>query len=167
MVLYDLILWFFIYSIFGWCYETTFCSIEAGHFVERGFFYGPYLPIYGFGAIFLILLFHKKMNKLCLFFYSMLITTALEYFTSWILEVIFHKTWWNYTNYTIQLNGRICLVASILFGTLGVLLINYIQPLLKRLTDKLSKKLKIYLSSFGTILLLCDFIFSILKAFSA
>lgn len=164
MILYDLVLWFFIYSICGWGYETIYCSIQAGEFVKRGFFYGPYLPIYGFGAVFLILLLHKRMTKISLFFYSMVVTTALEYLTSWVLELIFHKTWWDYTNYTIQLHGRICLLASLLFGILGVVLINYIQPYIKRLTDKISKHTKIILAFVGSITLVTDFIFSIFKA---
>lgn len=165
MALYDMIIWFFVYSMFGWCYETIFCSIEAAAWVNRGFFFGPYLPIYGFGSIFVILLLHKKTKKYQQFFLSMVVTTALEYATSWLLELIFNKRWWDYQNYTIQLNGRICLLASLLFGILGVIIINYIQPNIKRFTDRFSKKLKIILASLLSATLLTDFIFSVIKAF--
>ncbi|MDD5935235.1 MAG: putative ABC transporter permease [Clostridiales bacterium] len=165
MVLYDTILWFFIYSIYGWCYETIYCSIEAGEFVKRGFFYGPYLPIYGFGAIFVIILLHKQMSKPKQFLLSMVVTTALEYTASWLLEIIFHKTWWDYTNYNIQLNGRICLLGSLLFGFLGVVLINYIQPRVKHFTDRFSKSLKVKIAGSAILILLTDFVFSVIRAF--
>lgn len=165
MVLCDMILWFFIYSIYGWCYETIYCSIEAGELVKRGFSYGPYLPIYGFGAIFVIVLLRKPMTKLSQFLFSMIVTTALEYTVSWVLEVIFDKKWWDYTNYTIQLNGRICLLGSLLFGFLGVVLINYIHPKVKQLTNKISKPLKTKVALAGVTLLLTDFVFSVIHAF--
>ena len=164
MILIDYVIWFFIYSICGWGYETIYCSIQAGEFVKRGFSNGPYLPIYGFGAVFLILLLRKHMTKISLFFYSMIVTTILEYFTSWLLELIFHKTWWDYTNYTLQLNGRICLLAALLFGILGVVLINYIQPRIKWLTDKIPSPTKFTLAIVCTIILCTDFVFSIFKA---
>lgn len=162
MALYDMVFWFFMYSTYGWCYETIFCSIQNGTFINRGFLFGPYLPIYGFGAIFVILLLHKKMNKMKQFLLSMVVTTALEYVTSYLLEVIFDKTWWNYNNYTIQLHGRICLQASLLFGVLSVLLINYIHPYVKKLTDKISKKVKIMVSIALACGILTDFLFSVI-----
>ncbi len=164
MVLYDLVLWFFIYSIYGWIYETIFCSIQSGYFVERGFFYGPYLPIYGFGALFVIILLHRRMTRLQQFLLSLIVTTALEYATSYILEVIFHKTWWDYTNYYFQLNGRICLLAALLFGVLGVLLINYVHPFVKKRTDKITRHTKIILSSSFASILFIDFLYSVIKA---
>ena len=166
MVLCDLVLWFFIYSAYGWVYETIFCSFQAGEFADRGFFYGPYLPIYGFGALFVIFLLHRRMTKLQQFILSLTVTTALEYATSYLLEVIFHKTWWNYTNYYFQLNGRICLVAALLFGVLGVLLINYIHPFVKKKTDKITKHMKIILSTSFVSILFVDFLFSLTKALS-
>jgi uncharacterized membrane protein len=161
MALYDFVLWFFVYSAYGWCYETIFCSLQADKFVNRGFFFGPYLPIYGFGALFVIILLHKRMSKIHQFILSLIVTTALEYITSYLLEVIFHRTWWNYNNYPFQLHGRICLLASILFGFLGVLLINYIQPRVKKLTDKTSKRTKIILSSTLLSGICVDLLFSV------
>lgn len=164
MVLYDLVLWFFIYSAYGWLYETIFCSFQSGYLVERGFFYGPYLPIYGFGALFVIFLLNRRMNRLQQFLLSLTVTTALEYATSYLLEVIFHKTWWDYTNYYFNLNGRICLLAALLFGVLGVLLINYIHPFVKTRTDKIRRHTKIILASSLASILFIDFLCSITKA---
>lgn len=156
-------IWLFIYSLFGWCYETIVCSIQAGELVKRGFLFGPYLPIYGFGALLIILCLHKRMNKANLFLLSMLVTTALEYATSWVLEILFNRRWWDYSNYTIQLNGRICLLASLLFGTLGVLLVRFIHPRLKYRTDLIPKKIRAICASFLFVGMSFDFIFSIIR----
>lgn len=155
-------IWLFIYSLFGWCYETIVCSLQAGELVKRGFLFGPYLPIYGFGALLIILCLHKCMNKANLFLSGMLVTTALEYATSWVLEMLFHRRWWDYSNYTLQLNGRVCLLASLLFGVLGVLLVKYIHPRLKRRTDQIPMKIRIVCASLLFIGMSTDFVFSIL-----
>lgn len=164
MVLYDMVLWFFVYSVYGWCYETIFCSIQKGSFVNRGFLFGPYLPIYGFGALFVIFLLHANMNKIHQFFLCMVVTSVLEYLTSYLLEVIFDRKWWNYNNYTLQLNGRICLLASLLFGILGVLLINYFHPRVKNITNNISIRKKLITSSVLACGLFIDFIFSVFGA---
>ena len=156
-------IWLFVYSLFGWCYETIVCSIQAGRLVNRGFLFGPYLPIYGFGALLIILCLHKRMHKANLFLFSMLVTTALEYATSWILEVLFDRRWWDYSNYQIQLNGRICLVASLLFGILGVLLVKYIHPSLKKRTDAIPTNLRIGIAAVLFTVMSTDFIFSVLQ----
>lgn len=166
MVFVNLVLWFTIYSVVGWCYESLFCSIQAQELVNRGFLFGPYLPIYGFGAIFLILLLHKHMNNISLFFIAFFVTTAFEYSTSWLMEVIFHKTWWDYTNYALQLNGRVCLLASILFGLFGIVLVKKIHPVVQKLTDRLSNKTKVISASIISCILFVDFVFSILHTCS-
>ena len=158
----DLVLWFFIYSAFGWSYETVFCSIQAGEFVNRGFLFGPYLPIYGFGALFVIAVLHNKKNIVNLFVTSLVLTTALEYVTSWFLELVFKRKWWDYSNYTLQLNGRICLLASLLFGFLGVALIRWIHPHLKAFTHRLSQKVRIVIASLLTIGGSVDLIYSLI-----
>ncbi len=155
-------IWLFAYSLIGWCYETIVCSIQAGQLVKRGFLFGPYLPIYGFGALFIILFLHKRMNRANLFLFSMLVSTALEYATSWVLEMLFDRKWWDYSNYTIQLNGRVCLLASLLFGALGVLLVKYIHPRLKLRTDQIPMKIRIFCAAFLFVGMSTDFILSVI-----
>lgn len=83
-------LWFFLYSLLGWVYETTLCSISQRKFVNRGFLNGPYCPIYGAGALLVILLFGKMTNPFQLFLCSAVVTCALEYLTSYGMEKLFH-----------------------------------------------------------------------------
>ena len=84
------ILYFFIFSVFGWIMETVFSFIVLGHFTNRGFLYGPLCPIYGWGAIILIIFLSKyKDNDIKLFTYSAVIFSVFEFFVSYLLEALF------------------------------------------------------------------------------
>ena len=92
-------LWLITYSFFGWVYESILCSITSGTLVNRGFLNGPLCPIYGFGALTIILAFWQEpdISVWNLFFSSMVLTCTLEYVTSWAMEKLFHARWWDYS----------------------------------------------------------------------
>lgn len=136
------LLYFFIYSIIGWIIEVVNCSILNRKFTMRGFLIGPYCPIYGFGAIFMILLLEKYSGDLLvLFVIGSFIACFIEYIGSFILEKIFNIRWWDYSNKKFNLNGRISLETGFLFGILSIILINYIHPLIDTYLLKLSSDL--------------------------
>jgi uncharacterized membrane protein len=94
-----LFLFFFAYSILGYFCEVVYISLYIKKFKNTGFLFGPYLPIYGFGAIFVVALLKPFQNYWYLvFILGIAITTALEYFTSLILEKVFQKRWWDYSS---------------------------------------------------------------------
>lgn len=129
--LYYLFFYFIIFSFLGWLMETVRVSLKNGQFVNRGFANGPYCPIYGFGMCFVIVfLSGLKSNIPALFMCGMLLTTALEYFTSYMLEMIFKAKWWDYSYKKFNLKGRICLDISIAWGILSVIMIELVVPLL-------------------------------------
>ena len=120
---------FLFYSFLGWVCETTFCSIAARKFINRGFLSGPFCPIYGFGAVAVLLLFSQFRNSLIeLFVFSTIVTSALEYLTSFLLEKLFHLSLWDYSERNWNINGRICLRNSLLFGLMSVLMVQVIHP---------------------------------------
>lgn len=120
---------FLIYSFFGWICETLFCSLAARKFINRGFLSGPFCPIYGFGAMMILLLFSGLRDHiLLLFLCSVVGTSALEYLTSLILEKVFHLSLWDYSQRRWNLHGRICLCNSLLFGIMSLLMIKVIHP---------------------------------------
>ncbi|MFV0484680.1 MAG: putative ABC transporter permease [Candidatus Saccharimonadales bacterium] len=121
---------FLLYSIIGWIAETIVCSIEEKKFVNRGFLNGPYCPIYGVGAISMVLILGSIQNIVVLFLISIILTSALEYFTSWIMEKLFNARWWDYSHRFLNINGRICIANSLIFGVLSVVVIKIIQPTL-------------------------------------
>lgn len=127
-------LYFIIYSFFGWVCECMYCSLPAKKFINRGFLRGPYCPIYGCGAVCIILLLEPYTgNALLVFCLGVVITSALEYITSWAMEALFHTKWWDYSKRFANINGRICLRNSILFGILCLVVMYIVHPLTKDL----------------------------------
>lgn len=123
-------LYLFIYSVLGWICEVVYCRIVHGNWTNRGFLSGPYCPIYGFGGLFIVLLLSPfTSNPLLVFLLSILVTTTLEYITSFLMEKIFNAKWWDYSNEFLNINGRVCLATAIPFGILGVLVMYFIHPL--------------------------------------
>ena len=118
------------YSFAGWCGEMVYCSIGQRKLCEkRGFLNGPICPIYGHGAlVVLIVLRGGCESPVATFFLGALLTSAVEYITSYAMEKLFHMRWWDYSRYRFQLNGRICLLNSSLFGLASVVLCHGIGP---------------------------------------
>ncbi|MDK2899338.1 MAG: hypothetical protein PWQ10_525 [Patescibacteria group bacterium] len=122
---------FLIYAIIGWCLEVITATINTGKFVNRGFLNGPYCPIYGVGVIgVLILLTPIKDSLPLLFVSSLIITTALELITGYLLKKIFNQKWWDYSKENFNFFGYICLKSSILWGLACVLVFYVVQPII-------------------------------------
>lgn len=121
--------YFAFYSFFGWLCETAYCSLIQRRFINRGFLNGPFCPIYGFGAICVLLLLSRYSDDLlALFVLSVAATGVIEYMTSVLLEKIFHLSLWDYTERKWNVNGRVCLANAVLFGLLSVLMVKVIHP---------------------------------------
>lgn len=127
-------LYFAIYSVLGWVCETVYCSVIQRKFVNRGFLNGPVCPIYGVGAVLVIFLLQPAAGNIVLLFVSgLVVTTVLEYLTSVLLEKLFHMKWWDYSQFKLQINGRVCLLNSMMFGTLSVFVMLVLHPRVKNL----------------------------------
>ncbi|MBO5137502.1 MAG: putative ABC transporter permease [Spirochaetaceae bacterium] len=125
---------FLIYSFIGWLWETSFCSIKEGRFINRGFLHGPLCPVYGFGGMLVLYLLEPLSGTwIPLFLAAMVVTSLLEYFTSWILETLFHTKWWDYSNEKFNLNGRIFLGGALCFGAMGTLISHFVHPFLEKI----------------------------------
>ena len=131
-------LWLMIYSIIGWVYESTICSIGHRKLINRGFLNGPYCPIYGTGAVLVLLVLGKIQNPVLLFFAGAVLTCSLEYFTSWLMEKLFHARWWDYSKRKFNIGGRVCLIGAVVFGAFSVVLVLFLHPWVKSLTDRLT-----------------------------
>lgn len=131
-------LWLITYSFIGWVYESIICSIDGKKLVNRGFLNGPLCPVYGFGAIIMILVLDQRTeNIFVLFFAGMLITSTVEYITALLLEKLFKAKWWDYSNYRFNIQGRVFLLGALVFGVMSVLLIKYTHPLVKGIYNQL------------------------------
>ena len=127
--IYDLLYCFMIYSVAGWCTEVIFATIRHGKFVNRGMLHGAYCPIYGFGLIIVIIcLTPIKDSWVVLFVASAVLTTLLEFITGFVLDKIFHRRWWDYSNKKFNIKGYICPQFSVIWGAACVLILKVIQP---------------------------------------
>lgn len=160
----NFILYFFIYGVIGWITEVIFCLIVDKEVVNRGFLKGPICPIYGVGAIFVLLLLEQFKGRIgVIFILGILIATVIEYLTSCVLESIFQTKWWDYSNNKFNINGRVCLFNSLLFGVLAVFLVEIIHPFLCKIVDTAPRELIIII----TIILLMVLVIDLVKSIKA
>lgn len=144
--------------------EVSFQAVKTGRFINRGFLNGPLCPIYGFGALGVIYFLTDigKTNKLVLFFGSVFIATALELVGGFLLEKIFHKKWWDYSEMRFNLGGYICLEFSILWGLACFVLYEAVHPLIQRLFAFLNPKFIFYIDIILLIIFAVDMVQTIL-----
>lgn len=127
---------FTIYSFLGWLCESIFCSFLFKKWTNRGFLNGPFCPVYGVGGLLITSLLHPftvfppYVEIPLVFVAGTVLTTTLEFITGWLLETMFHTTWWDYSHNRFNYKGRICLLNSILFGLLCLVTMLLLHPLL-------------------------------------
>lgn len=120
------LLFFYFYCFLGWVWETCYVSVLKAKWVNRGFMRGPFLPIYGSGAV-VILIFTLpfRTNAGLVFVVGMASATLLEYFTGVAMENLFHVRYWDYSSKPLNLNGHICMLSSLTWGVFSVILTLY------------------------------------------
>ncbi|WFR59875.1 cardiolipin synthase [Anaerocolumna sp. AGMB13025] len=154
---FDIFYNFIIYSFLGWIYESTFVSITKKSWVNRGFLNGPIIPIYGAGATMVYIVFWRYRNQYLLIFTGgMVLATLLEYITSLLMEQLFHAKWWDYSDKKFNVNGRICLAASLFWGVLSLIMTELLQPAMVKLLDAIPKEYGTYAGYVIITLLLSD-----------
>lgn len=159
--MYNICLYFFMfyfYSIFGWLIECINCTIEQKKITyNRGFLIGTYCPIYGFGAMYMYFFLNHYYNEpITLFVMAVVGTSIIEYVTSYLMEKIFKARWWDYSHMKFNLEGRICLKNSFLFGVLGLMYIYIINPPFMLIVKKIPKTVLIIISIILFITFLID-----------
>ena len=117
------LLFFYIYCFFGWCFESTYVSLRKHRFVNRGFLHSPLLPIYGSGAVVMLLVTLRiRSYAVLMFFAGMIGATALELVVGLVMEAVFEVKYWDYSNQKFNYKGVICLSSSLCWGLFTVLL---------------------------------------------
>lgn len=115
---------FYFYCIFGWCFESAYVSLKSRHLVNRGFLKGPWLPLYGSGAILVLwLTLPFQETPVLVYLVGALGATVLEFFTGEAMVRLFKVRYWDYSNQKIQYKGHICLSSSIAWGFLSLLMV--------------------------------------------
>lgn len=157
-----LLAYFVIYSFLGFVVETIFGMLTKGVIESRkSCFYGPFCCIYGLGAAIMIPGLKKfKRSNWTLFIAGAIEGSVIEYVVGWIGEVIFQIKWWDYSNMPFNIHGRICILFSVFWGLLALVLIRLINPYIEILIDKIPKKIFNVTTIILTIFLLFDLLFT-------
>ncbi|MBR3532608.1 MAG: DUF975 family protein [Clostridiales bacterium] len=137
----DFIIMFYTFCLVGWIWEVSYHLVKDHLFFNRGFLYGPWLPIYGFGGVFIIFFLNRfKDNKPKLFVSAMILCGILEYLTSFILEFFYNASYWDYKTMFINLNGRVCIAGLLAFALGGFLGVYLLGPMIRRCLDHIGPK---------------------------
>lgn len=157
----SLLLMFFVASIVGWIWEVGLHLFQYGEFVNRGTLHGPWLHIYGWGLVLLLILLKKFRNKPILtFLLAILICGTLEYATGWYLETFKNARYWDYDGFFLNLHGRICLEGLIVFGLGGCSFIYFAAPFLDSLFNRIPKKIRTLFCILLSFFYIVDFVYS-------
>lgn len=152
-----LVFFFFLASIGGFLWEVLIFLVKDGRFANRGFLYGPWLPVYGVVAILFSLLLGKKKNQpVTVFLLSLLVGTLLELVTGWFLNTVWNLRYWDYTGYLLDFRGYICLFSALGFGIAGVLWVCLLAGRCEKLWLWLPPRFCRVLNTLLFLLFLCD-----------
>lgn len=156
-----LVLIFMVGAVVGYIYEVIFCLIQDHQLVNRGVLYGPYLPIYGAGAVLIYLLKPLKKHPVLFFISVMLTTGILEYVIGLYCLKINHTKLWDYTGLFLNIQGLVCLRSVVSFGIGGLILIYIVDPLLEKIVLKMKQNTKLAICSTFILIFITDIILSI------
>ena len=156
--IYELILYFFLYSFLGWCTEIAYAAVRHKKFMNRGFLNGPFCPVYGFGMVLVLIFFGPELDSfLFLALGCGAVAVVLEFFTGALMERVFHCKWWDYSGYKSNLGGYVCLPFSCLWGIAAAACITFLQPWLRQLFELLPLWVERTAAIVLSILCLLDF----------
>ena len=157
---YYFILYFAFHSFIGWIGEVMYAYKNQKKFVNRGFLYGPFCPMYGACMITIVMLckIFANLNPFQFFIVATILTSIVEYLTGLILEKLFNQKWWDYTEDPFNLHGRICLHFSLMFGVLSTIGVKFVHPTIEFIFNNLNPKFGVFLFYFLIIYLFIDFI---------
>ncbi len=157
--------YFFIYSFVGWFIEVIIFLFQTKEFINRGFLNLPFLPIYGFGAVLISIIFKDDDHHwFIIALVGGLLASGVELLTSYFIEYAFNEKLWDYTFMKYNFQGRISLITSLGFTIGSILIVKFINPVIERKLRryKYNIKLEIMLSVL-CIVMFVDCIVSILN----
>ena len=159
----NIVFFFFVYSMLGWIWESCYESVLNKKPLNRGFFIGPYIPLYGFGGLGGYLILQRfqapllSVGTVKIYLIGAIGATVLEYITSYVLEKTLKARWWDYTNYPLNINGRICLIATLFWGLIGIVAVDFLNPFLLRVKGVMSHDAQLIILTVLSTTLFIDF----------
>jgi len=139
----NLILLFFCFSFIGWVYESTLSIAYVGHFVNRGTMYGPWIPIYGTGGVVVLVVLKKLRERPFVTFLTAIgLCGVIEYTAATVIYYSSGLTYWNYTGYFFNIQGRVCLEGLLVFGMAASAAVYFMAPLLDTWLNRISLRIR-------------------------
>ena len=155
------LLFFFIYCFLGWVWESCYVSAKNREWINRGFLHGPMLPIYGSGAIIVLICTIGVRDQIVLtFLFGMIGATILEYVTGAYMERLFRVRYWDYSHMPLNLKGYICLPVSLGWGAFSVLLVRVIHVPIENLVLQIPERIAEVVSVVCSFAFAADFTLS-------
>lgn len=154
----DWILFFYLYCFLGWCFETCYVSIRKKEFVNRGFMRGPFLPIYGSGAVIMLFVTVPVRKYIVLtYLFGAIGASILEFATGAAMEALFRVRYWDYSDKPFNIKGHICLGTTLAWGGLTLLMVYVIHPPIGQMLLPLPEGIKQLINTILMIGTLPDF----------
>ncbi len=164
MYSYTMVQWlffFYFYCLFGWCFESAYVSLKNRHLVNRGFMRGPFLPLYGSGAVMMLVVSMPFQHNLILTYIAGCIgATALEYVTGVVMEALFKVRYWDYSNQKFNFQGHICLSSTLAWGGLTILMTRVVHKPVEQLVLSIPEGVLSAVTYVLTVYIVADFTLS-------
>lgn len=152
---------FFFYCFFGWCFESTYVSLKTKKLVNRGFIRGPFLPLYGCGALMMLIVSRPFQDSLLLTYLAGCVgATVLEYVTGVTMESLFKVRYWDYSDSRFNFQGHISLGSSLAWGVLTILMTRLVHTRVEQVMLLLPEWLMTAVTMFVTVCFVADFTLS-------
>ncbi|MDE6845359.1 MAG: hypothetical protein K2J99_06285 [Lachnospiraceae bacterium] len=152
---------FYVYCFLGWCFESAYVSVKSRKLVNRGFMRGPFLPLYGSGAIMMLVVSMPFRDNVWLTYIAGVIgATALEYVTGVTMEALFKVRYWDYSNKHFNFQGHICLSSSLAWGFFTILMTRVIHRPIEQFGLSIPGSVLFYMTALLTVYIVIDFTLS-------
>lgn len=164
MYSYTIIQWmffFYVYSFAGWCIESAYVSIQSKKLTNRGFMRGPFLPLYGSGAIMMLVVSIPFQDNIVLTYLAGCVgATVLEYVTGVTMEALFHMRYWDYSDQKFNFQGHVCLGTSLAWGGLTILMTEFVHVPVEALMLAIPESTLTIVTQVVTVFIFVDFALS-------
>lgn len=154
---------FILYSILGWIVESAYMSFCNKKLTNRGFGFGPFCPIYGWGAVLGYYILHPlAAHPVRLYIVGALIATVFEFFVAVLMKRVLHQVWWDYTDKPFNYQGVICLESTIAWGFYALIIVKGLHMVMLRITYMIPERIGKILCFAVLFLYLLDFTYHVL-----
>lgn len=164
MYSYSIIQWmffFYLYCFMGWCVESAYVSLKNRKLTNRGFMRGPFLPLYGSGAIMMLVVSMPFQDNIFMVYLAGCIgATVLEYVTGVTMEALFKVRYWDYSNNKFNFQGHICLGTTLAWGFLTILMTEVIHVPIEKFVLSISAPVLNAITYVMTAFICADFALS-------